>query len=69
MRSPWDHGYIGPDELGRLYALAQPETEQVADRVTVTRVYCHSFMADFEGERCPRCGINVYDWILYSWDE
>jgi hypothetical protein len=57
------------EELGKLYELAQPEVEQVSDGITVVRVYCHSGMEDFEWERCPRCGMNVYDWILGYYDE
>ena len=43
--------------------------EHPAPGVTVYRTTCHSSFGDFEGERCPRCGINYYDWLIYGDDE
>ena len=44
--------------------------EQVAPAgVTVERVSCHAGPEDFVGERCPGCGVNVYDWMLSAPDD
>lgn len=36
---------------------------ELPEGVTVERVTCHAGPEDFVGERCPGCGINVYDWM------
>lgn len=36
---------------------------ELPEGVAVERVTCHAGPEDFVGERCPGCGINVYDWM------
>jgi hypothetical protein len=65
---------MSDDETGQAAEATPPTEAETADErverpvqgVTVYRTRCHSSLADFEGERCPRCGINCYDWLLYG---
>jgi hypothetical protein len=38
--------------------------DALPEGAAVTRTTCHAGPEDFEGERCPGCGTNVYDWLL-----
>lgn len=48
--------------MADLNSFAEALGADVVIPVTVTRTTCHAGPEDFEGERCPRCGINLYDW-------
>lgn len=63
-----EYGY-NPENIGPLSELPTAVFEEVAPGVAVLRHYCHTSPQDFEGERCPRCGVNVYDWLLSALDE